>query len=339
MTVQPQWNAISFSSSGVLMIGQMGAYCQLHESGMLAGVKDFYGCSGGSICAYLGALGVTPLWIREWVQHFDTRPIMNIQEDMVVDYMTTWGVDSGVQASEYIGKFIDTWEPGASQWTFADLQRERPGVSLTITATNVSAEKQDIFSTATHPSMRIADAIRASSSVPFYASPWVDASGQLFCDGAVCESYPRRCVKNPGTTLFVICEAPPSLPTVASLGEYIHRILRIARLKHNKEPAQENMLFLKSCGIMLLNFMITKEERLRAFASGASDGIEWIKQHSPVGTSGSRPSSGGPHTLSAARPSPELLSGSPPPRSPSQPRAPSQGLPPFLLRRSRRWSV
>ena len=338
MTVQPQWDAISFSSSGVLMIGQMGAYCQLHESGILARVKNFYGCSGGSICAYLGALGVTPLWIREWVQHFDTRPIMNIQEDMVVDYMTTWGVDSGVQASEYIGKFIDTWEPGASQWTFADLQRERPNITLAITATNVSAECQSIFSTATHPTMRIADAIRASSSVPFYASPWADASGQLYCDGAVCEYYPRRCVKNPETTLFIICEPPPSWPSVTSLAEYIQRILKLSRRKHN-ESAQENMLFVKPCGIMLLNFMITKEERLRLFASGVADGLQWITRDSPAGTSGSHPSSGGPHTLSAGRPSPELLSGSPPPDSPSPPRALSQDLPLSSLRRSRRWSV
>ena len=339
MPAQPQWNAISFSSSGVLMVGQMGIYCQLREAGLVAAVKDFYGCSGGAICAYLGALGVTPAWIREWVQHFDTRPIMNIQEDMVVDYMTTWGVDSGAQASDYIGKFVDTWEPGASQWTFADLARERPGISLTITATNVTAECQEVFSIERNPSMRIADAIRASSSVPFYASPWTDPSGQLFCDGAIYESYPLRSVKDPATTLFIVYEGPPSPPGISSLGEYINRIMRIARLRNHKVEEPDHIIYLKHCGIMLLNFMISKEERLRIFESGILDASRWITQASLAETGGSRPYSGGPHTLSASRLSPESLSGSHPPGSPSPPRAPFPDLPLGRSRKSRRWSV
>ena len=339
MPVQPQWKAISFSSSGVLMVGQMGIYCQLRESGLLASVKDFYGCSGGGLCAYLGALGVTPAWIREWIQHFDTRPIMNIQEDMVVDYMTTWGVDSGVQASDYIGKFVDTWEPGASQWTFADLARERPGVSLTITATNVSASCQAVFSIERSPSMRIADALRASSSVPFYLSPWADPSGQFFCDGAVIESYPRQCVKSAAETLFIVCAGPPSPLSITSLGEYIHRIMRIARFRNHKEAEPDHIIYVKNCGIMLLNFMISKEERLRVFASGLSDAAAWIKQVSPAETEGSRICSGDPHTLSASRPSPESSSGSRPPCSPLPPRAPVPDLPRGGPLKCRRWSV
>ena len=337
MPAQPQWKAISFSSSGVLLVGQMGIYCQLREAGLLAAVKDYYGCSGGSICAYLAALGVTPAWIREWVQHFDTRPIMNIQEDMVVDYMTAWGVDSGLQASDYIGKFVDTWEPGASKWTFADLARERPGVSLTITATNVSAGCQGVFSTTQHPSMRIADAIRASSSIPFYVSPWTDPSGQLFCDGAVVESYPQQCVKSVPETLFIVCEGPPSPPSISSLGEYIHRIMRIAR--HHTVADPEHIIYLKYCGIMLLNFMISKEERLRIFAAGLTDAAAWIKQVSPAGTEGIPPCSGDLHISLASRPSPESLSDSHPPCSPLPPPAPVPDLPHGRLRKCRRWSV
>jgi len=339
MPVQPQWNAISFSSSGVLLVGQLGLYCQLLEAGLLTHIIDFYGCSGGSLCAYLGALGVTPAWIREWVQHFDTRPIINIQEDMVVDYMTTWGVDSGAQASNYIGKFIDTWEPGASQWTFADLARERPGISLTIVATNVSSECQEIFSLERHPSMRIADAIRASSSIPFYACPWMDSSGQFFCDGAICEYYPRRCVKSPATTLFVVCESPPPPPGISSLGEYINRVMRISRSKHLPLAEPEHMITLTHCGVMLLNFMISKEERLRVFASGVSDAAAWITQHAPAETEESLPCSGGPGISLASRPSPESSSGSHLSGSPSQPRALSQDLRHGRQQRFRRWSV
>ena len=338
MTVQPI-AAISFSSSGVLMIGQMGIYCQLYEAGRVATVKDFYGCSGGSICAYLCALGVTPVWIREWVQHFDTRPIMNIQEDMVVDYLTTWGVDSGIAAKEYISKFINTWEPGASEWTFADLANRRSGVRLTITATNVTAECQQVFSIDTHPSMRIADAIQASSSVPFYSCPWIDSSGQILCDGAIFESYPFHSVRDPANTLFIVCEHVALSPVTASLGDYIHKILRIMRFGNRTEPHPAQKICLKSCGIMLLNFMISKEERLRLFASGLADGAEWLMQHSPAETAGSLPCSGDLHTLSAGRPSPERSLDSHQWDTPLPPQGPSPDLLHGRQRRYRRWSV
>ena len=334
----PPMKAISFGSSGVLMVGQMGIYCRLYEAGHTTDIKNFYGCSGGGICAYLCALGVTPAWIREWVQHFDTRPLINIQEDLVADYLTSWGVDSGMQAKEYLSKFIDTWEPGASSWTFADLAAHRPGIQLTIIATNVTKERQEVFSVETHPSMLISDAIIASSAVPFFICPWIDPSGQIFCDGAVIESYPYRCVRDPATTIFVSCERMAPSYAVSSLGDYINRIMRITRFGNRRVKGAETVIHLKYRGIMLLNFMITKEERLAVFTSGLADAEEWITRTFPGGTGGNPPLSGGLHTLSAGRPSPGRLSDSHRSDSLLPPPSPSPGSPPSGRRRYRRWS-
>jgi len=322
------------------MVGQMGVYCKLLESGLLANVKDLYGCSGGSLCAYMAALGVTPSWIREWIQHFDTRPIMNIQEELVVDYASSWGVDSGLGAKEYIGKFIDTWEPGASRWTFADLRRERPGITLHITATNVTTESQAIFSSESHPAMLIADAIHASSSIPFYMIPFVDSSGHFLCDGAIAEALPFQIVKSPETTLFVACSSSAPGPSISSLGDYMQRILRIMRFGNlgleKSEPT--HLIRVKPCGIMLLNFMISKEERLQLFASGISDGAEWIMHNFPGGTAEIPPYSGDLHTLSVSLPSQEPSSDTRRSNIPLPSRALSRDLPLEGPQRSRRWS-
>ena len=341
MPLQPRsLTALSFSSSGVLMVGQMGIYCKLLESGLLKNVKELYGCSGGSLCAYMAALGVTPSWIREWVQHFDTRPIMNIQEELVVDYATSWGVDSCLAAKEYIGKFIDTWEPGASQWTFADLHRERPGISLYITATNVSTGKQVVFSHDSHPSMLIADAIHASSSIPFYATPFIDPSGHYLCDGAIIETLPYQIVRSPATTLFIVCSPTATTPVISSLGDYIHRVLRIMRFGNlgSEKPAPTHLIRVNPCGIMLLNFMISKEERLHLFASGLSDGAEWIMRNFPGGTEETPPCSGDLHTSVSSHPSQEPLSDSHQSNIPLPFRAPFLDLPLAGPQRSRRWS-
>ena len=342
---QQQLKALSFSSSGVFLVGQMGIYCRLYEAGMVSNVTEYYGCSGGAVCAYMAALGVTPVWIREWVQHFDTRPLLNIQEEMVVDYMTTWGVDSGDYGADYIRKFIDTWEPGASRWTFAEFAARRPGISLKIIATNVSAGSQEVFSVATHPSMPVGDAIRASSSVPFYASPWRDPSGQIFCDGAVLESYPLRCVRSPAETLFIICSEPRArqLTTpVATFSDYVHKILNLGRFWNRTIQEPNHIIRLSPCGIMMMDFMISKEERLHLFTTGIADAERWLSKGSMQGSVGgtveSRPSSGGPSALSVSHRTPELLSDSHQSSNPSRPEDPSQDSHAGGSQRYRRWS-
>jgi len=333
------FTAISFSSSGVLFIGQMGAYCHLYEAGILSQVTDYYGCSGGSLAAYLCILGVTPAWIREWVQHFDTRPIMNMQEDLIVDYLTSWGVDSGAQAVNYMSKFVDTWEPGASKWTFADLARERPGRRFCVTATNVSMGLQEVFSVDRCPSMRIVDALRASCGVPFYLTPWTDpSSGHIFCDGAILELTPTLCVRDPETTLFIVCKnESESDKHPTSLGEYIHKLVRLM-IKDKISHELDNVLHAGSCGITPLNFMISKEDRLRIFTSGLADGLRWLRQHFPGETAEIPPLSGDLHTLSADCLSSESVSDIHRSENPLPSRAPSQDLLPPSSRRSRRWS-
>lgn len=336
--------ALSFSSSGVFLIGQMGIYCRLLEAGVLDKVTEYYGCSGGALVVFLAALGVTPTWIREWVQHFDTRPLLHVQEEMVVDYMTSWGVDSGDYASEYVRKFIDTWEPDASVWTFTDFARARPGISLKIIATNVSAGSQEVFSVETHPTMKVSDAIRASSSIPFYAAPWRDSSGQIFCDGAVLESYPLRCVRSPTETLFVICSQPRGqqlVTPVVTFSDYVHKILNLGRFWNRTIEEPDHVIRLSPCGIMMLDFMISKEERLRLFATGIADAERFLslpRQGSAGGTAESRPSSGGPNALSASHPSPELSSDSHRSSTPLPSGAPSQDSHAGGSRRYRRWS-
>lgn len=337
--------ALSFSSSGVFLVGQMGIYCRLYEAGMVSDVTEYYGCSGGAVCAYMAALGVTPAWIREWIQHFDTRPLLNIQEEMVVDYMTSWGVDSGDYAAEYIRKFIDTWEPGASQWTFAEFAASRPGISLKIIATNVSAGSQEVFSVETHPTTRVGDAIRASSSIPFYATPWRDSSGQIFCDGAVLETYPLHCVRSPAETLFIICGEERNhrlVGPVQTFGGYVHKILNLVRFWNRSIQEPDHIIRLSPCGIMMLDFMISKEERLHIFATGITDAERWLTKGSMQGSAGgtaeSRPLSGGPNALSVSHPSPGLSLDSHRSSIPSRPEDPSQGSHAGGSQRYRRWS-
>ena len=90
-----QPRAISFSSGGVRVLGHVGVLAALVEEGMATGVREWWGCSGGALCALLGALGVSAGWLRDCVAALDLRLLGGVEEEMVADYFQTWGVNSG----------------------------------------------------------------------------------------------------------------------------------------------------------------------------------------------------------------------------------------------------
>jgi len=271
---------MSFSSGGVRIIGHLGVLAQLLESGDLDRVRDWYGCSGGCICAIVAALGVTPAWIRDMARHFDPRVCSIIDEDAVFDYMSTWGVNDGQVISTILGKFMDTWEPGSSGWTFADLVANRPGITLTLTATNVSRGCQAIFNHKLTPSMRLVDAARISSCIPLFYCPWKDASGDVYCDGAVTEYYPWTSVIDKANTLVVVCSdtlisgRPMPSVVIKSLSDYIGRLADITRSQRAVEMPK-NWIAVNNQSVGVLDFDITQEERLQFFEEGRVAAFRW----------------------------------------------------------------
>lgn len=271
-----------------MTVGQFGILTALleSESDVLSEVKEWYGCSGGSITAFFGAIGVSPQWIRTCAEHIRMSALMNIQEELIVDYTSHWGVDSGAGLVEYLGKLIDTWEPGASTWTFTDLARERPHIKrLGIITTNVSQGKQLVCCLENTPTMRILDAIRASSSIPLLYTPWRNESGDYFCDGAVVEIYPWECITDKYRTLVIVCNDNqigkirhiPREP-ITTLSDYISGIVQfVLRLRN---PTQENLprfwIAVNNKTLASVDFQAPQEAYAELFQQGVASGVAWL---------------------------------------------------------------
>jgi predicted acylesterase/phospholipase RssA len=255
---------ISFSAGGEHIIALLGALSRLIETGTSHNVTRWYGCSAGSFCAYVGALGVSPLWIRDVVTYFDTRVIAELEEDSVADFMNCWGLNSGSEIRKLIGRFLDTWESGASNWTFAHLSRKRPGISLFITATNLTMGSLSVFSTDTTPDMKILDAIRASLSVPLLFTPWKSPQGDIFCDGAIMEYFPWSCVKDKAHTLVIacsdtgICHRKLVKKNIKSIEEYIDRIFKLVQQNQCSDDPRY-WIAINNTSVDALDFKIEKE--------------------------------------------------------------------------------
>jgi predicted acylesterase/phospholipase RssA len=316
-------------------------------------VRDWYGCSGGAICAFFGALGVSASWIREAVEHFDTRAIANIEGPLVDDFFTCWGVNSGDKMIEFVGRFADTWEPGASTWTFADLAIKRPGITLNITATNVSRGCLTVFNTVNTPDIRILEAIRASSAVPCFFTPWIHMNGDMYSDGAILEYYPWQCVSEPSDTLVLVCSdtgisGRKITPIkIQSFGDYIRRLIKLVQQTQVKDPPKF-WIATNNKSVAGLDFDMTREQRLQLFAEGVTVAEGWLKFRRrrrftppvfPAKTAEIHPSYEDQCASSSARCDQDRMSDNPQSRSRPLPTYPTRDSRSAEQHSARRWSL
>ncbi len=347
--------AVSFSSGGAKVIGQMGTIARLMEAGVLDEVREWYGCSGGAVCALLGALGVTAAWIREAAEHFDVAAALQLTDDPIQSLTENWGLACAEHYRDFLGRFVDTWEPGASTWTFADFAVARPGICLRLIATNVTQGHQAIFGVHETPDMRILDAVMASCAVPLFFTPWRDVTGDIYTDGAVLEYYPWRCVDDKENTLVIVCEEHGiqgrrrGVANLGSASEFVERILQLARSStHAHVTPPRNWIALNNHDVGILEFHMSRETRTALFRGGERAAAGWLafrtlKKDSTTdsagGTNGNHPQCADPNTSSSVPPSPDKTSDNPQSQNPQPPVVPFRDSHTGEPRISRRWSL
>jgi predicted acylesterase/phospholipase RssA len=284
--------------------------------------------------------------------YFDMRVVPHIEEDRVADFLNCWGINSGNAMTEFLGRFLDTWEPGASTWTFADIVSKRPGTGLYITATNLTMGSLAVFSAKTTPSTRILDAIRASSSVPLIFTPWTDAHGSLYSDGGILEEFPWSCVVDRSHTLVVvcsdtaICRRKPTKTAIRNLSEYMDRIFKLCQ-QNQWTDLPKYWIAVNNTTVGTLDFTIGPEERMILFQEGIAAATGWLEfritqrlmkammQETPE----SHPPSGGRYTSSSSLHTPNKKSETHQSRIPPTHPYPSRGLHSGEQRCDRRWSL
>ena len=314
---------IAFGSGGVRTICQLGVYAALYDAGLTAHVTDWYGCSGGSVNAFFAALGVSARWVRDCIGLLDLHLIGKVSEELVLDYMNTWGVNTGEAFIAFIGRFADTWEPGASTWTFADFARERPGTRIHIIATNISRGHIAVFNVTNTPDVRVLDAVRASSAIPLFFTPWISVAGEVFCDGALLESYPWSCVVDKEQTLVILNSDTEirqiregyvrAMPT--SLGQYMWQIFQTVRRGYMvSSTPPKHWIAVNNQVVSIVDFGITREQRETLFAEGEAACQGWIafkrsatRPTRSEATTQSLPACDLPSTYASDRPLPDRM--------------------------------
>lgn len=338
--------SVSFSGGGARAVGHLGVLSHLLSCGMLSQVRNWYGCSGGSFMAVIGAIGGSATWIHDVVEHFDMSVFAGIDDEMLIDFQNSFGVNSGNKMAKILSRFIDTWEPGCSRWTFADLVKNRPGTGLHITTTNLTRGRLEVFNHLTTPNVLIVDAMRASCAIPFYFTPWRSTDGDSFCDGGVIETYPWTHVIDKSNTLVVICSdidvcGRPERRSINSFADYISALNNIIA-KNKTDEAPRHWIAVNNNSVGFMDFHISLDIRRKLYEEGIAAATAWnafrlkaLQQGMP----GSPPPCAAPHTLSSDRPSPGKTSDNHQSQSPPPPPCRTRDSHSGTARRVRRWSL
>jgi len=171
---------VALAGSGQLYPAFVGALICLKERGIE--IVEISGTSGGAIIAAAISAGLDPkVDIAALVKA--TLPVKSKLFDFSLrSILCRWGL---IRGNKIENKF--------NQYLHKTLGESR--IPLHITASNISARKLRIFSSASDPGFSTARAIRASISLPFIFEPVV-IDGDLYVDGGWMKNMPSDVFSN-----------------------------------------------------------------------------------------------------------------------------------------------
>ena len=184
------------SAGGVRGVAFAGAVHELTRLGILdlRRVTLFAGTSVGALVAALLAVGCTPEELLHVAHHLDLSQFVQVN---LATLVYSWGLDDQSRLRAFLGQHVAR-KLGRASVTLGELQTTT-GREVCFCVTNVTLNRPEYFTTATHPSMALVDAVLLSLALPPVFAP-VKHHGALYIDGAFLDSFPIRDL-DPATTL------------------------------------------------------------------------------------------------------------------------------------------
>lgn len=180
-------NRVYLSGGGMCAIAHVGALIELSKHIHLKSIKEWMGVSAGSFVSMCICIGFTLDELYDISIRFD---FTNIKEyDSVPGWILHFGIDTGERLHKLIEACLHV-KGLESHITFEELYKKF-GKSLKIIATDINIAEAKVFSPKETPTYKVADAVRASMSYPYYFQPFIcPETGHYLVDGGVISNYP-----------------------------------------------------------------------------------------------------------------------------------------------------
>src|ERR1044072_74495 len=187
-----------FEGCGVKGIAYAGALQVLADCGILSQIKQVAGTSAGAITATLVALGYTAPEIKSIIMSMDFKQFEDGWDPLRLP--TEYGLYKGDSFLTWIQKMIAAKANKGATATFAALYNQN-GIGLFVFATDLNIYDVKQFSHLDTPNVPIAEAVRASMSIPMFFKAWKFSNNlpddHIYVDGGVVLNYPITVFDSP----------------------------------------------------------------------------------------------------------------------------------------------
>jgi hypothetical protein len=274
------FKSLCLSGGGVNGFIHIGVLDHLVRKNHLELLDTIVGTSIGALIGFLYFLKFSPEELFDIFTKIETSQCFNLE--YIDKLIYKYGIDSG---EYYIAKIIDIIvEKGESPLiTFQELYNKYKK-RLIICGTNVSKHSPVYFSCNTFPNMKIIDAIRITTCIPFLFSP-VEYKHELYVDGFLTDNYPIAYTINDYKINH--CVSDKDMVQNNILGVFIHNsneplkndtfenyIYNLFGCVKRKTGNQECTVFITP-SILPTNFSITMEQKKELHQSG----IDSVKKY------------------------------------------------------------
>lgn len=273
---------LAFKGGGVLGIAYAGAIKVLEERNMLPAVQRVAGTSAGALTALILALRYNAQETYDIVSGTNFKDFEDHKNFARI--LTTYGVYQGETLLEWVVDKI-TRKGLPANATFLDL-RKAGYRDLHVFSTNLNRQNITAFSVDTTPNVVVAEAVRASMSIPLFFKAWKftgnNPDSSIYVDGGVLYNYPLSAFDSGGspnalTLGFYLTDlqdlAPPNDLGYDDIPHYVkylfETLMNSQDVDFKNDPEQESRTVLvDDFGISATNFDITPAQITQLYQSG-----------------------------------------------------------------------
>ena len=188
IVVSKMFSNIVLSGGGLAGIAYLGCLKYLEEDMELRRtIKNILGVSSGAIFALILAMNLTYEETKAWVKQLKDIRVNHINVKSLKLLMEKYGLDEGDGINEIVKSLYELREVG-EDITFRELA-QRFGNNLIVAAANVQRADITYFSVDKTPDMRVIEAIRASTAIPFVFVP-VYHDDEYYVDAFIVDNFP-----------------------------------------------------------------------------------------------------------------------------------------------------
>lgn len=269
-----------FKGGGVLGIAYAGSVLELEKQGILSNIKKVAGTSAGAIVATLVALKYTP---REILDIINSTDFQSFEDGGFnpLRLLSKYGLYKGDEFLLWIKEII-LKKTLSSTATFKDLKDDK-FLDLHIFATQLNTRTLKRFSFEDTPYTIVAEAVRASMSIPMFFNAFkLTHDENIYVDGGCIYNYPLSAFDvlkdNPETLGLFLGDLNNSKLydnelDYNSIVQYMKALIETVLdsqnvdLKMHKDDVARTIM-IDSLGVSPINFNITTEQKIALFKSG-----------------------------------------------------------------------